>query len=129
MAVLANSRSMMIHPHKERFDRLDRLSKQLDSVFRIPGTGIRIGYDSIAGLIPGLGDAAAALPAAWILLESRRMGLPKRKLVKQGANIALDTLFGSIPLLGTIFDVGFKANLRNVEILRRHLEENALHRR
>ncbi len=119
----------MTHPHKERFDRLDRLSKQLDSVFRIPGTGIRIGYDSIAGLVPVLGDAAAALPAAWILLESRRMGLPKRKLAKQGVNVALDTLFGSIPLLGTIFDVGFKANLRNVEILRRHLEDDALHHR
>lgn len=116
---------MRDHPHKARFDRLDRLSRQLDTVFRIPGTRIRIGYDAIAGLVPGIGDAAAALPAAWIILESHRMGLPPRKLIRQGVNVGLDTVIGSIPLLGSIFDIGFRANLRNVEILRRHLNVGA----
>ncbi|WP_265501389.1 DUF4112 domain-containing protein [Paracoccus beibuensis] len=115
---------MRDHPHKDRFERLDRLSRKLDSVFRIPGTGIRIGYDSIAGLIPVVGDLAATLPAAWILLESRRMGLPKRRLARQGVNVALDTVIGSIPVLGSIFDIGFRSNLRNVEILRQHLERD-----
>ena len=113
---------MKPHRHSERFHRLDRLSRQLDSVFRIPGTRIRIGYESIAGLVPVIGDVAAAVPAAWILLESHRMGLPRRLLARQGINLALDTALGSVPLLGSIFDIGFRSNLRNVEILRRHLE-------
>lgn len=113
---------MTQHPHLRRFDRLDHLSRRLDAAFRIPGTQFRVGYDAIAGLVPGIGDVAAALPAAWILLESHRMGLPASKLVRQGANIAVDTVVGSIPLLGSLFDAGFKANLRNVAILRAHLE-------
>ncbi|MCF3973566.1 DUF4112 domain-containing protein [Paracoccus salsus] len=109
-------------PHKARFDRLDRLSRQLDSVFRIPGTRFRVGYDAIAGVLPVIGDAAAALPAAWILIESYRMGLPPAKLARQGLNLAVDSVIGSIPVLGTIFDAAFRSNLRNVEILRGHLE-------
>lgn len=114
--------AMEQHPDLQRFDRLDHLSRRLDTAFRIPGTRFRIGYDAIAGLLPGIGDMAAALPAAWILLESRRMGLPRSKLIRQGANVAVDTAVGSIPLLGSLFDMGFKANLRNVAILRAHLE-------
>ena len=113
---------MTEHLNKARFDRLDRLSRQLDSLFRIPGTNFRVGYDAIASIIPGIGDAAAAVPALWIMLESYRMGLPRNKLARQGINVAIDGVVGSIPLLGTVFDAGFKANLRNVEILRAHLE-------
>ncbi|WP_205966024.1 DUF4112 domain-containing protein [Paracoccus liaowanqingii] len=113
---------MTDHPHMARFQRLDRLSQRLDSIFRIPGTRIRIGFDSIAGLLPVIGDAAATVPAAWIVLESRRMGLPRHKMMRQIGNVAIDGIVGSIPLLGSLFDIGFKANLRNVEILRRHLD-------
>lgn len=114
--------TMADHPHKARFDRLDRLSRQLDSIFRIPGTRFRVGYDAIASIVPVVGDVAAALPAAWILLESYRMGLPPDKLARQGVNLAIDALIGSVPVLGTIFDAGFRSNLRNVDILRAHLE-------
>ena len=86
----------------------------------------RVGYDAIAGLVPGLGDAAAMLPAAWIVLESYHMGLPRHKLVRQGLNVAVDTTFGSIPLVGSVFDAWFKSNLRNVDILRSHLNRNRL---
>lgn len=110
------------HPHRARFDRLARLSRQLDSIFRIPGTRFRVGYDAIASIVPVVGDLAAALPAAWIIIESYRMGLPRGKLARQGVNVALDAAVGSIPILGTLFDAGFRANLRNVEILRAHLE-------
>ncbi|WBU55697.1 DUF4112 domain-containing protein [Paracoccus sediminicola] len=113
---------MADHPHLDRFERLDRLSRQLDTIFRIPGTNFRVGYDAIASIIPVVGDAATALPAAWIMLESYRMGLPKGKLMRQGVNVAADAVFGSIPLLGTLFDAGFKSNRRNVDILRKHLE-------
>lgn len=110
------------HPYRARFDRLARLSRQLDSIFRIPGTRFRVGYDAIASIVPVVGDLAAALPAAWIILESYRMGLPRGKLARQGVNVALDAAVGSIPVLGTLFDAGFRANLRNVEILRAHLD-------
>ncbi|WP_373944343.1 DUF4112 domain-containing protein [Paracoccus marcusii] len=112
--------------HKARFEWLEQLSGKLDSVFRIPGTRFRVGYDAIAGLVPGLGDAAAMLPAAWIVLESYRMGLPRHKLVRQGINVAVDTTFGSIPLVGSVFDAWFKSNLRNVDILRSHLNRDRL---
>lgn len=110
------------HLHKARLERLERLSGRLDSVFRIPGTRFRVGYDALAGLLPGLGDAAAMVPAAWIVIESYRMGLPAHKLARQGINVAMDTTVGSIPLLGSVFDAWFKSNLRNVDILRAHLE-------
>lgn len=108
--------------HQARLDRLDRLSRKLDAAFRIPGTRFRVGFDSIVGLIPGVGDVATMLPAAWIILESHRMGLPRHKLVQQGINVAIDGALGSVPLIGDLFDAGFKANLRNVAILRAHLE-------
>ena len=111
--------------HKARFERLEQLSGKLDSVFRL-GTRFRVGYDAIAGLVPGLGDAAAMLPAAWIVLESYRMGLPRHKLIRQGLNVAVDTTFGSIPLIGSVFDAWFKSNLRNVDILRSHLNRDRL---
>lgn len=117
---------MTEHPHKVRFDRLDRLSRQLDSAFRIPGTRFRLGFDTLVGLIPGVGDVATMLPAAWILLESHRMGLPRERLLRQGINVAIDGAVGSIPLIGDLFDAGFKANRRNVEILRAHLEGDAM---
>lgn len=116
---------MQNHPHQAAFERLDRLSRQLDTAFRIPGTGFRLGYDAIASLLPVIGDLAAALPAAWIILESHRMGLPRAKLARQGLNLALDSVIGSIPILGTIFDAVWRANRRNVEILRAHLQAEA----
>lgn len=113
---------MTRHPDLDRLDRLDRLSKRLDSAFRIPGTRIRLGFDSLLGLLPGIGDVAAVTPAAYIVLESRRLGAPNSLLARQAANIGIDALVGSVPLVGDLFDVGFKANRRNVALLRAHLE-------
>lgn len=115
---------MTRHPHFDRLDRLEGLARQLDSAFRIPGTRIRMGYDSIIGLIPGIGDVAALVPGAYIVYESRRMGVPNALLARQVVNIGVDAVVGSIPLIGDVFDVGWKANRRNVALLRRHLERN-----
>ena len=115
----------MEHPHLARFRRLERLSRVLDAAFRIPGTRFRFGYDAIASIVPVLGDLAGVLPAAWIMYESHRMGLPPGKLARQGANVAIDAVFGSVPILGTLFDAGYRANLKNVEILREHLGPDA----
>ena len=106
----------------DRLDRLDHLAGRMDSAFRIPGTGIRVGWDSILGLIPGIGDIAALTPAAYIIVESHRMGAPKSVLMRQSVNVAIDSAIGAIPLIGDLFDIGYKANQRNVKILRKHLD-------
>lgn len=104
------------------FDRLDWLARSLDSAYRIPGTGIRLGWDSILGLIPGVGDAAALVPSAYIVYRAHRLGVPRGTLARMGLNVGIDWVVGSIPLIGDIFDVGFKANRRNVDLLRDALD-------
>ncbi len=113
---------MTRHPHFDRLDRIDGLAHQLDSAFRIPGTRIRLGYDSIIGLIPGIGDAAGFVPGAYIVYESRRMGAPNSLLARQIFNIGVDAIVGSVPLIGDVFDVGWKANRRNAALIREHVE-------
>ncbi|MBV1724214.1 MAG: DUF4112 domain-containing protein [Hoeflea sp.] len=93
----------------------------LDSRFRLPGTTIRFGFDSIIGLVPGIGDTLMAAPSAWIIWRGHKMGLGKRHLARMIANTGIDYVIGSVPVIGDIFDVGFKANLRNLSILREEL--------
>ena len=92
----------------------------MDAGIRIPGTNLRFGLDPILGLIPGAGDAVGALLAAWILVEAIRWGASRATLGRMAANIALDALVGAVPLLGDVFDVVWKANLKNVALLERH---------
>ncbi len=109
--------------HDPELDRLERLAAQMDSAFRIPLTRIRVGWDSILGLIPGIGDAAALAPAGYILYRAHQRGTPKPVLARMAGNVALDVAVGAIPVVGDLFDVGFKANRRNVALLRKHHEE------
>jgi hypothetical protein len=104
-----------------RLRRLEALADLLDARFRVPGTGWRFGLDSIVGLVPGIGDAATAALALWVLWQSHRLGASKSVLTRMAGNVALDTVFGSVPLVGDIFDATFKSNRRNVALLRRHL--------
>ncbi|QQA41380.1 DUF4112 domain-containing protein [Pelagovum pacificum] len=102
--------------------KLENLANRMDAAFRIPGTGIRVGADSIIGLVPGIGDGLALAPAGWIMWKARELGAPSHLLTRMGANVAIDAVIGSIPLIGDLFDVGWKANLRNVKLLREHME-------
>lgn len=113
---------MTLHPDLTRLERLDRISHRMDSAFRIPIIGKRVGWDGLLGLIPGIGDVLALGPAAYIVYESHRLGLPPHKLARQAANVGLDSLVGTVPLVGDLFDMAFKANRRNVGILREHVE-------
>ena len=101
-------------------DSLERLANRMDSLFRIPGTGIRVGLDSILGLVPGVGDALAMAPAGYIIHQGWRMGASKVVLGQMFWNTGVDALIGTIPLIGDIFDIGHKANKKNVALLRRH---------
>ncbi|WP_189422788.1 DUF4112 domain-containing protein [Devosia pacifica] len=101
-----------------RYSELDRLANTLDSKWRIPGTGIRFGVDAVAGLIPGVGDAAAAVISGYLILQAARLGVPRSTLARMVGNVAVDTVFGSIPILGSVFDIFFKANNRNIKLVR-----------
>jgi len=100
--------------------QLRRFAVWLDAGIAVPGTSIRVGLDPLLGLVPGLGDAAGALLAAWILVEAIRMGASRATLARIAFNIAVDALVGAVPVLGDVFDVVWKANLKNVALLERH---------
>lgn len=101
--------------------KVDRLARLLDRAVGIPGTNIRFGLDSVLGLIPGMGDVATGALSLYIILEAARLGVPRATLVRMLGNVAVDVAGGSVPLLGDIFDVAWKSNTRNVELLQRHV--------
>src|SRR5919108_5383077 len=104
-----------------RVDRLRRLAYLLDNSIPIPGTGFRIGLDALVGLVPGVGDLVGGAFALYIVLQAARMGVPRSLLVRMGWNLAVDVAVGAVPLLGDLFDAAFKANMRNLALLDRHV--------
>jgi hypothetical protein len=109
--------------------RVRALARALDTAIRIPGTGIRFGLDSIIGLVPGAGDLASALMSGYIVLASARLGVPPWVVMRMILNLGVDTLVGSVPLVGDLFDVGFRANIRNAALLESHIAEPGSTRR
>src|SRR5215213_3223048 len=101
--------------------RLEALATLLDSAFIIPGTKQRVGIDALLGLIPGIGDAVSTALSAYIIWEARQLGLPRWKIARMIGNVALDTTLGAVPLAGDMFDVLFRANKRNMRIVRDHV--------
>ena len=113
----------MIPPqHLRNIERAESIARRMDAALRIPGTGIRVGYDSILGLVPGIGDTLALAPSAYILKLAHDSGAPPHLLGRMAANLGVDWLIGLVPLVGDIFDVGWKANLKNAALLRQHVE-------
>jgi len=108
-----------------RVERLRRLAVLLDDSIPIPGTGYRIGVEAILGLIPGAGDLAGGAFSLYILLQAARMGVPRSLLARMGWNLVVDVVVGAVPLLGDLFDAGFKANLRNLALLEHHVDRPA----
>ncbi len=106
-------------PREQTVEHVENLARLLDSQFGIPGTKIRLGLDTIIGLVPGIGDTISLGIASYIVLQSARIGVRKRTLLQMTFNIALDWLIGLVPLIGDIFDVGWKSNLRNAALLRK----------
>lgn len=104
-----------------RLAKLRRLAWLLDAAFVVPGTRFRFGIDGIVGLAPGLGDTIMGLTSLYIVWEARKLGLPTAKLARMLANVGVETLAGSVPVVGDLFDAAFKANLRNIAIIEEHL--------
>lgn len=108
-------------PAAAALQRLERFARLMDAALRIPGTNRRIGLDGLFGLMPGLGDSFTAILALYPILEAARLGAPTSLLLRMVGNVGVDALVGAVPLAGDVFDVLFKANIRNVELLRQHL--------
>jgi hypothetical protein len=104
-----------------RDENLDLLSRLLDTWFRVPGTNIRFGLDGIVGFIPGVGDFLAGAASCIIVLAAYVRGVPMVTVARMVANVAIEVVVGMVPVLGNLFDIGWRANRRNY-----HLLEHAL---
>ena len=108
---------------EQRLARLDALAKLLDVAFIVPGTNIRYGIDGLIGLIPVVGDIITTAISLWLVREARALGAPWHITARMLANVAVDGVVGIVPLAGDAFDVMFRANVRNVRLLRRWMEK------
>ena len=112
----------MNRPPDQALVALRKWATLLDAQFRVPGTNFRFGLDPVAGLIPGAGDLLTGFFSVMILLHAFRLRVPKVVIGRMLVNAGLDMLAGAIPLLGDLFDAGYKANLRNMALLERHAQ-------
>ena len=108
----------------QTLSRLDALARIMDSAFRIPGTEIVMGFDALIGLVPVIGDAVASAIGGYIIWEAKRLGVSRLTIARMAANTTIDTVLGSIPILGDVFDVAYKSNRKNVALLKAHLEKH-----
>jgi hypothetical protein len=108
---------------EQRLARLDALAKLLDVAFILPGTNIRYGIDGLIGLIPVVGDIITTAISLWLVREARALGAPWHVTARMLGNVALDGVVGMVPLAGDAFDVMFRANIRNVRLLRRWMDK------
>ena len=102
--------------------RLDALSRLFDVAFLIPGTNVRFGIEAVLRLVPGIGDAAASALSCYLLYEAHRLGVPTRIFARMLLNVAIEGIVGAVPIAGDAFDVAFRANRRNVRLLRDYFD-------
>jgi hypothetical protein len=107
---------------EQRLARLDAVARLLDVAFMLPGTNIRYGIDGIIRLIPVVGDLVASAFSLWLVREARNLGAPWHVTARMLANVTLEGVVGLVPVAGDAFDVMFRANMRNMRILRRWME-------
>jgi hypothetical protein len=101
-------------------DRLDMLAIAFDTAFILPGTNVRFGVESLLRLVPGIGDVLASVLSCYLLYEARRLGVPRLLFARMVGNVVLEGAVGAVPIAGDAFDVFFRANRRNVALLRAH---------
>ena len=108
---------------EQRFARLQALGNLLDMAFIVPGTNVRYGIDGLIGLIPVVGDIITTAIALWVVREARALGAPRWLVARMLTNVAIDGVVGAVPVVGDAFDVAFKANVRNVRMLRKWMDK------
>ncbi len=104
--------------------RLEAIARLLDSRWRVPGTNVRFGADAVLNLVPGVGLLAAKGVSAYLIWEAHRLGVPPGTLLRMVGNVALDAVISAVPLAGWVGDVFYRANLRNMALLRAHLDRD-----
>ena len=114
---------------EESLARLEALAKIMDSAFVFPGTSVRMGFDAILGIVPVIGDLISQAISSYLIWEAKRLGVSRFTLWRMIGNSAIDTVVGFIPLAGDAFDVVFRANTKNVALLKAHLEKQGFVRR
>lgn len=103
--------------------QMDALARLMDSQFRLPGTNFRFGLDGILGLIPGAGDLSTFAVSGYMIWVMAHNGASGYVMARMILNVLLDALIGSIPVLGDLFDFAFRANTRNMQLMRQHYRE------
>ena len=111
------------------YKRIAALARVMDSIVAIPGTNVRIGVDAVLGLVPVVGDVISQAISSYIIWEARRLGVSRWTMARMIGNSLVDMGIGAVPLLGDAFDVAFRANLRNLALLKADLERKGLGRR
>ena len=104
--------------------RVEAMELLLERAVGVPGTRLRVGLDSILGLVPVVGDVITAAMGAWLIWEARNLGMSKFHLVRMAGNVGFDTAIGAIPLAGDLFDFAFRSNTRNLRIVKRWLDKH-----
>ena len=104
--------------------RIEAMEQLLERSFTVPGVNYKIGLDSVAGLVPVVGDFVTAAMGMWLVWEARNLGLPKWKLWRMTGNVAFDTAVGAVPVVGDAFDFLFRSNSKNLKIVKRHLDKH-----
>ena len=110
---------------QKRLDRVERFANWMDDCVAVPGTRIRLGLDSVLGLVPGVGDLGTAVAGLWIVGEAAKLKVPKRVLTRMLINLGVDFAGGLVPVAGDLFDVVWKANRKNSDLLKQCLSERS----
>lgn len=103
--------------YSAKLRRIEKMAHLFDARFEIPGTKIRFGWDGLIGLLPGVGDTLTLLPQLYLLYEAISLKLSVATILKMLLNILIDWLAGTIPVVGDLFDIAFKSNLRNAKLV------------
>ena len=109
-------------PSSANISGIKHLARLLDAAVRVPGTNVRFGLDAVLGLVPGAGDIAGGLLSTFIIARAANLGAPRSVLARMVMNVAIDSVVGAVPILGDLFDVGWKSNTRNAALLERYAE-------
>jgi hypothetical protein len=111
--------------NRQRAEHIARIANAFDSKFEIPGLGLKLGYDSLLGLIPGIGDTITSVAGGYIIYHAAKAGARKRVLARMTLNTVLDSTLGAVPLLGDVFDMAFRSNTRNAKLALKEMNYHA----
>ena len=119
-ASIADAAFAEADPSEAELRKVDILAQLLDSRFKL--FGVRFGYDTLIGLVPGIGDLVTTGLSGYVLYQAIRHRVPTGTFLSMTGNVLFDAALGVVPIVGDIADIGFRANLKNARLLREHVE-------